>query len=89
MKYKCVDCEIETEDPYYVGEEIVCKDCYGAIKKEQLETYMKYRVKLVDLINDLDREMDSDISGWAPVQAYQRLGDALSDLDKTIENLED
>ena len=87
--WRCADCNDKVEEPYYIGEDMVCKECFDLIKKDKCAEYRMVRVKIKDLMGDLERTMDDDECGHAPTTAYQRLSDALSDLDKTIENLED
>ena len=87
---KCYDCGIDLieSERSYLGDSVVCNDCYDLLKKEKVAEYRKMRVRVTDLITDLDRAMCDDEFDFAPTTALQRLDDAVTHLDSTILNME-
>jgi len=86
--WRCTDCNEKLKDPYYIGDDMVCKDCHQEYKAGEAKKYISIMLKLKDSLADLDRVMDNDESGYDMSAARIRLNDAIEHIDWNLENQE-
>ena len=84
--WRCDRCNSKIKEPFYVGEDMMCEACHKEFQAGFKRRYENIKEDITAVINRLNRIMEEDESGYEMSTAEIRLNDALSAIEKELEN---
>jgi len=84
--WRCIECNRKVKEPFYVGEDMMCELCHKKFQSGFKRRYENIKEDITVVINRLNRIMEEDESGYEMSTAEIRLNDALSAIEKELEN---